>query len=70
MIITRVESLILGKTVDDAIDRAFAYVNARADGIMIHGKEKSGFDIKNFCKLFRAKNINTLIIIVPSTFII
>jgi len=68
MIIARVESLILGRTVDDALERAFAYINAGADGIMIHSKEKSGDDIKDFCKQFRSKNINTPIIVVPSTF--
>jgi phosphoenolpyruvate phosphomutase / 2-hydroxyethylphosphonate cytidylyltransferase len=68
MIIARVESLILGKTVDDALERAFAYVNSGTDGIMIHSKEKSGDDIKEFCKLFRSKNKNTPIIVVPSTF--
>ena len=68
MIIARIESLILGKTVKDALERAFAYINAGADGIMIHSKEKTGDDIKAFCKQFRDKNQNTPIIIVPSTF--
>ena len=68
MIIARIESLILGKTVKDALERAFAYINAGADGIMIHSKEKTGDDIKAFCKQCRDKNQNTPIIIVPSTF--
>lgn len=68
MIIARVESLILGKTVADALERAFAYIIAGADGIMIHSKEKSGNDIKDFCQQFRSKNKNTPIIVVPSTF--
>lgn len=42
MIIARIESLIAGKSVDDAIERANAYVDAGADGIMIHSKCKSG----------------------------
>jgi phosphoenolpyruvate phosphomutase / 2-hydroxyethylphosphonate cytidylyltransferase len=68
MIIARIESLILGKTVEDALERAIAYVDAGADGIMIHSKEKTGEDIKNFCIRFRKKNKNTPIIVVPSTF--
>ena len=68
MIIARVESLILGKTVEDAIERAFHYVEAGADGIMIHSKEKSGEDIKTFCLEFRQKNRSTPIVVVPSTF--
>ena len=53
MIIARIESLIAGKPVSDALERAFAYVQAGADGIMIHSKNKSGEDIKEFCLAFR-----------------
>ncbi|BDD11959.1 phosphoenolpyruvate mutase (plasmid) [Fulvitalea axinellae] len=68
MVIARIESLILGKTVDDALERADAYVKAGADGVMIHSKEKSGMDIKEFCKRFRKVDPNTPIVVVPSTF--
>lgn len=68
MIIARVESLILGKTIADALERAHAYVLAGADGIMIHSKEKTGDDIVEFCEKFRADNRNTPIVVVPSTF--
>ncbi|MDA3891220.1 MAG: phosphoenolpyruvate mutase [Salinivirgaceae bacterium] len=68
MIVARVESLILGKTVEDALGRARAYVKAGADGIMIHSKEKTGMDIKEFCEKFRTDNQSTPIIVVPSTF--
>ena len=68
MIIARVESLILGETIANAIERANAYIDAGADGIMIHSKEQSGEDITTFCQQFRNKNNNTPIIVVPSTF--
>ncbi len=68
MIISRIESLILGKSVDDALERASAYVKAGADGVMIHSKEKHGEDISEFCKRFRSENTTTPIIVVPSTF--
>jgi len=68
MIIARIESLICGKTVEDALERAHAFVESGADGIMIHSKEKSGNDIMRFCLEFRAKNQTTPIVIVPSTF--
>lgn len=68
MIIARVESLILGKTIEDALERAHAYIKAGADGIMIHSKEKTGLDIKEFCERFRKTNRNTPIVVVPSTF--
>lgn len=68
MIIARVESLILGKSVDDALERAFAYVKAGADGVMIHSKESSGLDIIEFCERFRKEDKLTPIVVVPSTF--
>ena len=38
MVIARIESFILGKTLKDAINRAEAYSKAGADAIMIHSK--------------------------------
>jgi phosphoenolpyruvate mutase len=68
MIIARIESLICGKGPEDALERALAYKNAGADGIMIHSKEKSGEDIKEFCSSFRQLDAVTPIILVPSTY--
>jgi len=68
MIIARIESLIAGKPVDDALERAFAYVAAGADGIMIHSKNKDGMDIKEFCQRFREKDTTTPIVAVPTTY--
>lgn len=68
MIIARIESLIAGKSVDDALERAFAYVEAGADGVMIHSKNKDGLDIKEFCERFRQKDNNTPIVVVPTTY--
>jgi len=68
MIIARIESLIAGKPVEDALKRAFAYVEAGADGIMIHSKNKDGMDIKEFCQKFREKDAVTPIVAVPTTY--
>lgn len=68
MIIARIESLIAGKTVEDALERAFAYIAAGADGIMIHSKKQDGMDIKEFCQRFREKNTETPIVAVPTTY--
>jgi phosphoenolpyruvate phosphomutase len=68
MIIARLESLIAGKTVDDALKRALAYVNSGADGIMIHSKEKSGGDIREFCSRFRREYKDIPLILVPTTY--
>ena len=66
MVVSRCESLIAGKSVDDALERCHAYVEAGTDGIMIHSKEKSGDDVKEFCQRFREKDDHTPIIVVPT----
>ncbi|MGX8688985.1 MAG: phosphoenolpyruvate mutase, partial [bacterium] len=68
MIIARIESLILEQGMDDALKRAFAYVEAGADGIMIHSRKKDPAEIVEFCDLFRAQNKETPIVVVPSSF--
>lgn len=68
MIIARIESLILEKGMDDAMARALAYVKAGADGIMIHSRKKSPAEILTFCDKFRAENMHTPLIVVPTSF--
>lgn len=68
MVIARIESLIAGKSVEDALERAFAYIAAGADGIMIHSKNKEGMDIKEFCLRFRERDTETPLVAVPTTY--
>ena len=68
MIIARIESLILDKGMDDAIARAKAYIEAGADGIMIHSRQKSPNEILEFCKILREYNENIPIVVVPTSF--
>ena len=68
MIIARIESLILEKGMEDALERAFAFVEAGADGIMIHSRKKDPAEILEFCDKFRAKDRTTPIVVVPSSF--
>ena len=68
MIIARLESLIAGQSVSDALRRAAAYVKAGADGVMIHSREKSGDDIREFCEEFHAAYAQAPIVLVPTTY--
>lgn len=69
MIFARIESLIAGKGIDDALMRADIYLEeGGADGIMIHSKEKSGEDIIGFMKAFREKWPEVPIILVPTSY--
>ena len=68
MIIARIESLILEKGMDDALERAFAYVKAGADGIVIHSRRKEPDEIIEFCDEFRKTDKNTALVVIPTTF--
>lgn len=68
MIIARIESLILKKGMEDAINRAKAYIAAGADGIMIHSKEKDGKEIIEFCIKFKEIETKVPLVVVPSTY--
>ena len=68
MIIARIESLILEAGMDDAIKRAGAYINAGADGIMIHSRKKSPDEILEFCKKYSKFKNRKPLVVVPSSF--
>ncbi len=68
MIIARVESLILGKGMKDAINRTKSYIDAGADGIMIHSKEKDGKEIIEFCNKYKTLKTKVPLVVVPSTY--
>ena len=68
MICTRIESLILEKGLDDALERAFAFAEAGADAIMIHSRKKDPSEIQAFIEGFRAKDTTTPIVLVPTSF--
>ena len=68
MIIARIESLILEKGQADALKRAFAYVDAGADAVMIHSRRKVPDEIFEFCDRFREKDKETPIVVVPTSF--
>ncbi len=68
MIIARIESLILNAGMDDAILRAKAYLDAGADGIMIHSRKADGEEIKEFCQLYNQLPNRKPLVVVPSAF--
>lgn len=68
MIIARIESLILERGMDDALERAKAFVKAGADGIMIHSRKKDPAEIFEFCDKFRSMDKETPLVVVPTSF--
>jgi phosphoenolpyruvate phosphomutase len=68
MVIARVESLILKAGMEDALERAKAYIEAGADGIMIHSKETSPSEILEFCSKYQKFSKKAPLIVVPSSY--
>ena len=68
MICARIESLILEQGMEDALNRAFAFVKAGADAIMIHSRKKDPSEIKEFIEKFRNVDKVTPIVLVPTSF--
>ena len=69
MIIARIESLILEAGMEDALDRAKAYIEAGADAIMIHSRHKDPAEIFEFCeKYHNTSNRKVPLMVVPTSF--
>ena len=69
MIIARIESLIAGAGLEDALTRARIYVTeGGADAVMIHSKDKSGEDITAFMAAFKAEFPEVPVVLVPTTY--
>lgn len=68
MIVARIESLILEAGMHDAVSRAKAYIEAGADGIMIHSRHKDPAEIFEFCDHFSKFEQKVPLIAVPSSY--
>jgi phosphoenolpyruvate phosphomutase len=68
MIIARIESLILKKGLNEALQRAKIYIDAGADGIMIHSKDKSPQEILDFCSEYKKFKKRVPLVAVPTTY--
>ena len=68
MIIARIESLILDKGINDAKKRAEKYLEAGADGILIHSRKEDGKEIEEFSRFYKELNINKPLAVVPTSY--
>lgn len=68
MIISRIESLILKQGLDNALERAKAYIDAGVDAIMIHSKEDTPKEILGFCEKYKQFERKVPLVTVPSTY--
>ena len=65
MIIARIEALIAGHGIGEALKRATAYEIAGADAILIHSKKNTPDEVFEFCNTW---NGNVPIIAIPTTY--
>lgn len=69
MIIARLESLIAGIGVDDAMMRAKIYIEeGGVDGIMIHSRYADGEEIREFLRRFREYTTEIPVVLVPTSY--
>ena len=68
MIIARIESLIAERPMSEAIERARIYIEAGADGIMIHSRRKDPKEVLEFCKKYKKLKYQVPLIAVPTTY--
>ena len=67
-IIARIESLILGAGIDDALNRARIYIDSGADAIMIHSREETPDEVFEFCRQFRENTDRVPLVVAPTTY--
>ncbi|MET7765792.1 isocitrate lyase/phosphoenolpyruvate mutase family protein [Streptomyces sp. NPDC005336] len=67
-VIARVESLVAGERVDDALHRADLYTAAGADAIVIHSKAKVADEVLAFAHRFRAAHEHVPLVVIPTTY--
>ena len=68
LVVARIESLILGKSMKDALKRAEAYSQAGAYAILIHSKKKNSKEIFLFARKFVKSKFYKPLVAVPSTY--
>ncbi len=68
LIVARIESFILGKNLNDALDRAEKYSKAGADLILIHSKLETPKEVFKFAKQFKKSKYYKPMVAVPSTY--
>jgi phosphoenolpyruvate phosphomutase len=65
-IVARIESLILGKGMEDALERAELYVAAGADCVMPHYREQDPRGLFEFVEGYAARGLTAPLVAVPS----
>lgn len=68
MIFARIESLIAGEDIQTALERAGKYIDAGADGIVIHSVCADGSDIFAFSTDFKKRFADVPLVFIPTAY--
>lgn len=68
MVIARIESLIAGAGMVDALERATLYHHTGVDALVIHSRARTAAEIAEFCATVRARGVDAPIFVVPTTY--
>lgn len=68
VLIARVEALIAGLGVDEALARASSYVAAGADAIVIHSRDKTLTEIREFLAGWRRQGLHVPLVAIPTLY--
>jgi phosphoenolpyruvate phosphomutase len=66
--IARLESLIAGKGMSDALDRARLYCRAGADAVLIHSRQSTVSEVREFCAHFCQEFPDIPVFVVPTMY--
>ena len=67
-VIARIESLILGAGIEDALNRARIYIDSGADAIMIHSRAETPDEVFEFCKYYVEIPNRVPLVVAPTTY--
>jgi phosphoenolpyruvate mutase len=65
IVVARIEALISGKGMNEALDRAYAYAEAGADAVLIHSKKNNADQVLEFAKHWKQ---HLPLIVIPTTY--
>jgi len=68
VVVARLESLIIGAGLDDAVSRAHRYADAGADALLIHSRAAHAGEIEEFAAAWRSSGRDLPLIAVPTTY--
>lgn len=68
MVLARLESLIAGKGLQDALYRANIYARAGADAILVHSKASTPAEVLEFAAAWHAQGQTRPLVVVPTTY--